>query len=741
MKNSVLFLFIALSFVAKADIPLVPKTMEFGGMRLEITNAARSEIQSSVNRLHASKTFFQSYVEKANLYFPIIEAEFAKQGTPDAIKYLCIQESAFKGDAVSSSNAVGYWQFKEATAIEQGLRVDKFLDERKNIVSSSRAAARYHNYHNKSLDNWVYAVIAYNTGLGGVQNFYNVKYAGLKTMEINKQTHWYFLKFLAHVVAFQDYVGKDDRKAMLKVYEKTAGKTVKDYAHQHGMPTEELAQYNLWINHHRKIPADKAYAVIVPISFNEYMATAVDPKDTKATDQTPKEVKQHPADDKPGKVESDFGSHQKGAIALEVNHANTKNIRYKVNRVKAITAIKGDNISKLALKGGLVKSKFLKYNEMDSFEKLIPGQTYYLKKKKKRSSVLYHVVQHNESLWEISQKYGITQMAIIRKNRMTKTESFQPGRVLHLRILRQENEPIEYRKVENAPQTEQQIVEIQTEKEEQNEGTSEQMEARKLTTKPITYQGKEATYTHWVQAGETIEQLSRYYQVSQSEIKEWNGLTSDYLVTGSRVGIFESTARAIQDQKVTETPETDVQPTETRPAPIQQTIQKIDSTRTLHTETDHPNEVTKPDDSGRLYSQDTLETIQEVTPKVIEIKPVVSPENIQFKTIWVEPGTTLYGLSRAHQVTPEEIIALNQLKSTSLKAGDQIKIPIHSSTTLEKTEVPKTAVPVVSARKYMVQAGDTFYSVSRKLGVSVEELKVKNNKKTNALSVGEVLTY
>jgi membrane-bound lytic murein transglycosylase D len=76
--------------------------------------------------------------DKARLYFPIIERIFAEERVPDAIKYLAIQESSLIPDAVSSANAVGYWQFKDFTAREVGLRVDRQVDERKNIVSASQ---------------------------------------------------------------------------------------------------------------------------------------------------------------------------------------------------------------------------------------------------------------------------------------------------------------------------------------------------------------------------------------------------------------------------------------------------------------------------------------------------------------------------------------------------------------------------------------------------------------------------
>jgi hypothetical protein len=69
---------------------------------------------------------------------------------------MLLQESALIPDAVSTSKAVGFWQFKDFTAIEMGLRVDREVDERMNIASSSRAAARYLKKNNTFFNNWLY---------------------------------------------------------------------------------------------------------------------------------------------------------------------------------------------------------------------------------------------------------------------------------------------------------------------------------------------------------------------------------------------------------------------------------------------------------------------------------------------------------------------------------------------------------------------------------------------------------
>lgn len=187
-------LFFAALFPAAAQNPQVPHKMEFAGITLVIRDDARREIQKDVDALTQSPRHYNIKAERAKTYFPIIEKVFAEEQVPDDFKYLSLQESALIADAVSSSNAVGFWQFKDFTAIEMGLRVDKEIDERLNIVASSRAAARYIKKNNTFFDNWVYALQAYQMGAGGVMKTVKDNQSGATRMEINSHTYWYVKK-------------------------------------------------------------------------------------------------------------------------------------------------------------------------------------------------------------------------------------------------------------------------------------------------------------------------------------------------------------------------------------------------------------------------------------------------------------------------------------------------------------------------------------------------------------------
>ena len=97
----------------------------------------RKEIQNEVDALHLNRKYLLLILDSVSIYFPIIEKILKEENIPDDFKYLSIQESSLISDAQSSSNAVGFWQFKSETAKSFGLQINKYVDERLNIISST----------------------------------------------------------------------------------------------------------------------------------------------------------------------------------------------------------------------------------------------------------------------------------------------------------------------------------------------------------------------------------------------------------------------------------------------------------------------------------------------------------------------------------------------------------------------------------------------------------------------------
>ncbi|RFZ95681.1 LysM peptidoglycan-binding domain-containing protein [Mucilaginibacter conchicola] len=103
-------------------------------------------------------------------YFPIYEKAFADAGIPDEIKYLSIVESALNPNAISKVGAAGPWQFMSETAKIYGLAMTEYVDERRDPVQASNAAAAYLKDAYLQFGDWLLAIASYNCGKSNVEH-------------------------------------------------------------------------------------------------------------------------------------------------------------------------------------------------------------------------------------------------------------------------------------------------------------------------------------------------------------------------------------------------------------------------------------------------------------------------------------------------------------------------------------------------------------------------------------------
>lgn len=104
----------------------------------------------------------------ANFYIPIFEEALEAYGLPLELKYLPIIESALNPSAVSRAGAAGLWQFMTSTAKIYGLTVNSLVDERRDPIKSTWAAARYLKDLYDIYKDWNLVIAAYNCGPGNV---------------------------------------------------------------------------------------------------------------------------------------------------------------------------------------------------------------------------------------------------------------------------------------------------------------------------------------------------------------------------------------------------------------------------------------------------------------------------------------------------------------------------------------------------------------------------------------------
>lgn len=411
----------------------VPETIYFAGLQLNLNNDLRYELQKQILSLVKNKSYFSNKIKLTDTYFPFIETALEEENIPTDFKYLIIQESGMQSDAVSGSNAVGYWQFKKETAQEVGLTVNADVDERKHIVASTHAAAKYLKKNYQFTINWLYALVAYNTGLGGVKQFLKPEHSGASEMNLTTETHWYAIKFLAHKLAYEDKVGYNAAPdiTLLPYNTDTKGKSMSEIAALTGVNMDALKNYNKWLTNAR-VPDDKNYTVLLPTTFMErdeiarQLGIVLDKKEQNTEAQLPQQQANM------GNLENKNLKTTTQDVPLLITY----------NELEAIQARVGDTPAKLAFAGGISPEKFFKYNDMLKFEDVKGGKIYYLESKNNKAVILKHTAILGESMWDVAQKYGVKLKQLYKKNRMEENEGLQEGRVLYLKNKRPTEEPL-----------------------------------------------------------------------------------------------------------------------------------------------------------------------------------------------------------------------------------------------------------------------------------------------------------
>lgn len=126
-------------------------------------------VQKYIDIYAGRKEMMGKMLGLSSYYFPIFERALKNNNIPEEIKYLPIIESSMNPHAVSRVGATGLWQFMFATAKDYGLSMDNFVDERKDPIQASYAAAAYFRDAYAEFGDWLLAIAAYNCGMGNVK--------------------------------------------------------------------------------------------------------------------------------------------------------------------------------------------------------------------------------------------------------------------------------------------------------------------------------------------------------------------------------------------------------------------------------------------------------------------------------------------------------------------------------------------------------------------------------------------
>jgi membrane-bound lytic murein transglycosylase D len=466
---------------------IVPDTISIGNVRVAIHSSAKPIFDKEFAMLGANKKYVATLVEKMRLYFPVIEPILAQGNVPDDFKFLCVQESALNPNAVSTSAAVGYWQFKLETAKDVGLKVNHEIDERRHILEATRGAVNYFNRNNGVLHNWMSTLLSYRVGLGTIKKLpYTVNWADKTEIEVDSSTDWYVIRFLAYKHFWAEQLStlpKTDTTSLV-TYTNTRGKNLYDLSDELKVSYDDLKRYNAWILKDF-VPDDKAYTLYHPSNVKIYLSETP-PQDLVLTASVDSTKLYAPSRSKITKSKNN----QILSDQFEVrNHVVTT----------------GDNLSSIATKYEMKLGELLKLNGIDQSAVIQIGQKIKVNRRIPMLEIIAQKLDEKNKYAPAAEKTVAPAQAVVVVEEARKIETIEPKKSFYI-------DPADSREIV-----------IRSDKKEA-EKIIEQTQVVEKTPEVVPEKINTQTALHEVKAGETLFRISKIYQVSVDDLIRWNNL-------------------------------------------------------------------------------------------------------------------------------------------------------------------------------------------------------------------------
>jgi len=405
------------------------------------------------------RNFVEAMLGLTDYYFPMFEEVLSLYGLPLELKYLSIVESALNPNAVSRAGATGIWQFMYTTAKIYNLEINSFVDERRDPLKSTYAAAEYLSELYSLYGEWSLAIAAYNCGPGNVNKAIRRANGKNTFWEIYKylpmETRGYVPSFIAALYLMNYYEEHNLQKKPIDIPLITDTVMVRNEASISriadllNLPVDQLRylnpQYKTDI-----IPAKtKQYPFRLPVNFgplfidledsiyNIQQPAADTTADTIIVPEPQKPVVKTYTPREPEKPSN--------TVAVYYTVKTGDNLGYIATWFDvSISSIRQwNNLSRNLIRPGqklviyVPKSKTSYYkniNTMSFDEKQnLKSPSANTQKPAYTGQYFYHTVKSGETIWSISKLYpNVTEQEIMRLNGITNSRSLKPGQKLKI---------------------------------------------------------------------------------------------------------------------------------------------------------------------------------------------------------------------------------------------------------------------------------------------------------------------
>jgi membrane-bound lytic murein transglycosylase D len=355
---------------------------------------------------------FNMWLNRSGRYLSLMKDILKEEGLPQDLVYLVIIESGFNPYAYSWAKAVGYWQFISSTAKRYGLRINWWVDERRDPVKSTIAAAKYLKDLYDLFGSWNLALAAYNGGEGrvlrGLSKIRGGDFWDLRdTRYIKRETKEYVPRYMAATIIAKNPEGHGfvvDYHESLKYDEVTVESPIdlKVIARCAGTTIEEIKELNPELKRWCTPPDTPTYTIKIPAGTKETFLSNLEsiPADERFTGRTYR-VK---TGETLNKIAKNFGVSTK--ILREINSLG-----------KGYKAKPGDTLFVPSVESAVLIAKA---------EKKVP-----IKKNSKYQKRIAYKVKKGDSLFKIAQRHNISPEKIKEWNGLTDSK-LKIGDILYI---------------------------------------------------------------------------------------------------------------------------------------------------------------------------------------------------------------------------------------------------------------------------------------------------------------------
>jgi membrane-bound lytic murein transglycosylase D len=376
------------------------------------------------------RVHMERYLGRSSRYMPAMREILKKNGLPEDLVFLALIESGFNMKARSHARAVGPWQFIKGTGQRYGLRVNQWIDERRDWIRSTDAAAKYLKDLYLMFESWYLAASAYNAGENKI----------LRAIEtVNTHNFWRICQTHALRRETKDYIPKLIAAAII---------------------AKNPAKYGFADVAYEKPLEFDTVTIDFPVSIKT-IATLIDAPEDDLLDLNPELA--HGVVP-PGAGPMDLRVPQGTQVVVERALASLKTTGDTVGSLPLQYSVRsGENLRIIARKYHMRVNDLAAANNLSPKERLRPGTQLVIPNRTvtsttatnsartSRSSATVkkalaettdagpgsppftvHVVRRGESLWSISEKYRVTIQELFRWNNL-KHSKIYPGRRLKIK--------------------------------------------------------------------------------------------------------------------------------------------------------------------------------------------------------------------------------------------------------------------------------------------------------------------